>query len=438
MKKSLFSTFMVVLALMLGTYVQDVCAEADTIKSLVILPTGKASANTVLWSYTLSEPLENWMNTDYNEADDWFTTWTHDAPGGFGNRGPQGTEWTSAEGTSIWLRKIFNPGDLSAELIQNMYLNIFHDDDVIIYINGVVAFQETGWNDAYEVREMTQEGKDAFLSNQDNLIAVKCTQGVGGQMIDFGIETKEPATAIIPTAQLEAQTWKYKEIAFETIDADWNTVGFDDSGWSEGQGGFGDDTTILWLPINTVWGPTNYTDIYLRKTVTFPTLSSAQLEKVVLNIMYDDDTEVYINGVLAFSAPSWVTNYVQRDITEEARAAIVNGGENTIAVHTYQNEGGQYIDMGILTAYEVGTPIEKVLAEQPVSVYFNNRTNNLTVSGDQVSKVDIYSISGKLVKSVNINSADNVKVNLNALPKGIYISSVMDRGERCAVKFIKE
>jgi hypothetical protein len=63
---------------------------------------------------------------------------------------------------------------------------------------------------------------------------------------------------------------------------------------------------------------------------------------------HDEDTEVYINGVLAAKAAAYNAAYEEFEMTVEAKAAL-HRGKNLLAVHTHQTFGGQYIDVGIVS-----------------------------------------------------------------------------------------
>ena len=66
---------------------------------------------------------------------------------------------------------------------------------------------------------------------------------------------------------------------------------------------------------------------------------------------YDEDSEVYINGVLAATVKGYTTSYVAVDISKQALAAL-KPGKNTLAVHCHQTGGGQCIDVGIVEVIE--------------------------------------------------------------------------------------
>ncbi len=70
---------------------------------------------------------------------------------------------------------------------------------------------------------------------------------------------------------------------------DWKTIGFDDSSWSLGDGGFGysdgDDNTIV----------SATSSIYLRKEFTIESLE--EIEYLVFNMDFDDGFVAYLNGV---------------------------------------------------------------------------------------------------------------------------------------------
>ena len=144
---------------------------------------------------------------------------------------------------------------------------------------------------------------------------------------------------VVATSEKQGQTWKYTT---SPPAAGWTNTAFDDNDWATGVGGFGHgdppNTTI-----GTTWSTSN---IWLRRTFTLPA-NALDTGRLMLELYHDEDCEVYINGALAFSATGYITSYRFYDISEAAKAALVVGGENTLAVHCRQTAGGQYIDAGI-------------------------------------------------------------------------------------------
>ncbi|MBI1784267.1 hypothetical protein HYR69_03910, partial [Candidatus Sumerlaeota bacterium] len=66
----------------------------------------------------------------------------------------------------------------------------------------------------------------------------------------------------------------------------------------------------------------------------------------LLMIHYDNGTEIYLNGKELWKATGWNDDYAPSDVTATLRAALEKG-KNVIAVHTHQDTGGQFIDLGI-------------------------------------------------------------------------------------------
>lgn len=132
--------------------------------------------------------------------------------------------------------------------------------------------------------------------------------------------------------------WRYttKEPA-----AEWTKADFDDSGWQTGKGGFGTTETPGAL-IGTKW---DTPDIWLRRVIELP---AGDFSGARLHIHYDEDAEVYINGVRAAVLKGYATTYGTVDLTEEAKTAL-HPGRNVLAVHCHQTNGGQYIDVGLVT-----------------------------------------------------------------------------------------
>jgi hypothetical protein len=91
--------------------------------------------------------------------------------------------------------------------------------------------------------------------------------------------------------------------------------------------------------IGTTW---NTADIWLRTTFD---LSDPLPPTASLRIYYDENVEVYINGVLAFSATGWISGYRQFELDSSASAALVVGS-NILAVHCRNTNSPQYIDVG--------------------------------------------------------------------------------------------
>ena len=76
--------------------------------------------------------------------------------------------------------------NLPASLPSKPAFLVFHDEDVEIYVNGVLAASAKGYVGDYVQLPMSQAGRSALKPGK-NVIAVHCHQTVGGQYIDVGI-----------------------------------------------------------------------------------------------------------------------------------------------------------------------------------------------------------------------------------------------------------
>lgn len=130
--------------------------------------------------------------------------------------------------------------------------------------------------------------------------------------------------------------WSY---ATEAPEGEWTAVEYDAKGWKVALAPFGRDTGRP--TIRTAWATP---DIYLRRTFEF---DAAELKAAAIVLSHDEDTEIYVNGQKILAVKDYVTDYRMHDVTEALRKAI-RQGVNTIAVHTHQTVGGQFIDVALL------------------------------------------------------------------------------------------
>jgi hypothetical protein len=98
------------------------------------------------------------------------------------------TEWRSDD---IWLRKTFAVDEVPAALA----LNLHHDDDVEVYLNGKLIYQVKGFLVEYSHVALGPEAVTA-LKKGENLIAVHCHQTTGGQYIDVGLTEASDKVAL--------------------------------------------------------------------------------------------------------------------------------------------------------------------------------------------------------------------------------------------------
>ena len=128
------------------------------------------------WRYTFAKPANDW-STDAFDDKAWKT-----GPGEFGHDvGHVGTEWKSAD---VWLRRTV---ELPAKLPAKLTVLAFHDEDVEVYVNGVLAAAAKGYGHDYDALPMSPEARAALKPGAANTIAVHCHQTTGGQFVDVGV-----------------------------------------------------------------------------------------------------------------------------------------------------------------------------------------------------------------------------------------------------------
>jgi len=153
---------------------------------------------------------------------------------------------------------------------------------------------------------------------------------------------------LLPAATVSRHDWRY---TFGDPGPDWMKPGFDDSAWKEGRAGFGTAGTPSAV-IGTTWSTP---DIWLRTSFEY---GGEEFRCAALRIHYDEDLQVFLNGVPVFAAKGWTTEYQLHDRTGAIRKALVKG-RNVVAARAHQTYGGQYADAGI----ELDPPGDELVRE---------------------------------------------------------------------------
>jgi hypothetical protein len=139
-----------------------------------------------VWNYTTDKPATNWFQPGFDAS-----AWGQGLAG-FGTVGTPGiflnANWSTAD---IWMRRQFT---VTAEDISDIKLQVFHDEDVEVYLNGVLALQEAGFITDYLEYNISAAVR-SLLRPGENSIAVHCHQTTGGQGIDVGIIIPQPDSA---------------------------------------------------------------------------------------------------------------------------------------------------------------------------------------------------------------------------------------------------
>lgn len=128
--------------------------------------------------YTTEKPADGWQNAGFNDK-----IWK-EGEAAFGTMENEHTAKTQWGEEFIWVRRVV---DIREDLTgKNVYLEFSHDDDAIIYINGIKV-ADTGNSCKKNERVKLSEEVVASLKPGENLIAGYCHNRVGNGLLDFGL-----------------------------------------------------------------------------------------------------------------------------------------------------------------------------------------------------------------------------------------------------------
>lgn len=143
--------------------------------------------------YTVNKPAEGWQNADFNDA-----AWK-EGEAAFGTMENEHTAKTQWGEEFIWVRR---QADIQEDLTgKSVYLEYSHDDDVIIYVNGIKVVDTGNAAKKNQLVKLSDEVV-ASLKQGKNLIAAYCRNRVGNGLLDFGLLVELPNTrTFLQTAQ---------------------------------------------------------------------------------------------------------------------------------------------------------------------------------------------------------------------------------------------
>ncbi len=131
------------------------------------------------WFYTTDQPAPGWEEVG-QKANSW-----NRAQAGFGKVGtPNSHVTTEWNGEQIWMRTDFGLQALPETLVMELY----HDEDVEVFLNGAKIFEAKGFVTDYQTIELGEQALNALQTGK-NVIAVHCKNSGGGQFIDLSLRS---------------------------------------------------------------------------------------------------------------------------------------------------------------------------------------------------------------------------------------------------------
>ncbi|MGZ3929248.1 MAG: glutaminase domain-containing protein, partial [Mucilaginibacter sp.] len=125
--------------------------------------------------YTETNPANGWALQQFN--DDAWETGT--APFS-DDKAEAKTLWASKD---IWVRRSFTLNNTS---IDKLFLKLYHDDNVEVYINGEKIFTNVGWTSDFEMIPLSDAVKNK-LKKGANILAIHCANTAGAAWLDAGL-----------------------------------------------------------------------------------------------------------------------------------------------------------------------------------------------------------------------------------------------------------
>jgi len=115
-----------------------------------ILPASDDTAYNV--KYIEEAPADDWMNANFNDS-----KWKTGAAPFSDRKRYAKTIWKSHD---LWVRREFTLNEIPS---RNVYLKLFHDDNVEVYLNGEKIYNRNGWNNTAEYFSLDDAAKKKLV-----------------------------------------------------------------------------------------------------------------------------------------------------------------------------------------------------------------------------------------------------------------------------------
>lgn len=283
------------------------------------------------------DPGTDWMNPDYDDSD-----WSS----GSAPFGPQMQ-------ATLYFRKRFSVQDPS--LYSGLRVKVWREDGVAFFLNGEEIFRNNlpAGSINFNTPALSEITDDpplveftlpaTLLQAGENVLTAELHQADGSTDPLFDLELtatleEQPATELIA---METAGWMYNDSGTD-LGTSWRESGYDDSGWSTGQGQFGygenDEKTTVSQSASTV---------YFRKIFSG---NSAEFTHLRVLLLRDDGAVLYVNGteILRSNMPSGPIENGTAPVkalgsSDEGRYIVVDvdgpalAGSNVLAVELHQH-----------------------------------------------------------------------------------------------------
>ena len=146
-----------------------------TVRDQIFVRDGRKD-NPSTWEFTFKKPTPDWKDVGFRDK-----MWNK-GPGGFGTQTPNHAKKTHWDTSEIWMRTAFG----LKEIPDALTLELYHDEDAEVYLNGVEILKTKGYITNYQFFTLGKTAIDALQTGR-NILAIHCKQTGGGQYIDAGL-----------------------------------------------------------------------------------------------------------------------------------------------------------------------------------------------------------------------------------------------------------